>query len=385
MDTSPAAVTAPTTPTAVTPAAAPAAPSSLPVKDPIIEKAQKVTTPAEIRALTREFLAQPPPPAPVAPTAEVPPAAPPVETTPAEPAPEVAPVAAEVPPGTEAAVAPTDPAAPAAPADDTTPAAPGPVEVPDANNLRIRPPADDKLGRLTAAFMQKDRGLTMAQAMAKAQAQLGITPETAPAPAAPANPAKAALPQTVAEVDTSIAALEQERLTKLTGLDFEAVAKIDSSLRVLERQRVDIQNNAREQQVQAAADYNRKFTDSEAKAAELYEFASNPESAGAKRMQEIDAAMKETNDPLYGAADKPLRIAQMVAAELNIAPRRKGAPTAPVKPAAPAAPAPKKQVLPGGSTAPAAPQPPPIDAKIAQVNSVHGLRQVYKELGIPNV
>ena len=128
---------------------APAPVSSLPKQDDIAVRAQQVNSPADIRRLNAEFLANSPatplavpPPvetnAPVeatqAPEATPEPAAEPVaEDTPAEPAPD-----AEVP---------AEPAPEGEPQDQQPPED-GSLSVPDAKTLRISPRDDDGTHRL---------------------------------------------------------------------------------------------------------------------------------------------------------------------------------------------------------------------------------------------
>lgn len=165
---------------------------------------------------------------------------------------------------------------------------------------------------------------------------------------------------------------------------------MQSKLRVLERHRNKLELDGEKQQTQAIAEYNADFSKSEAQASELYDFAGKPESEGGKRMSEIEADMLATGDPLYFAADKPLRIAQMVAREMNIAPKRKGAAPAPAKPAAPAAvatPVKPKSVLPGGSsrTVPATTTPANTMAQeISAAKTIAELRAVKKKYGFPD-
>jgi hypothetical protein len=98
-------------------------------------------------------------------------------------------------------------------------------------------------------------------------------------------------------------------------------------------------------------------------------------------MVEIEAELLANDDPLYYSPDKPLKIAQMVAAEKNIAPRKKGAPTTPVKPAP--APAAKKQILPNGSTVPPATSPNGEAAKRFEgIKSINDLRKEMAQLGV---
>ncbi len=75
------------------------------------------------------------------------------------------------------------------------------------------------------------------------------------------------------------------------------------------------------QRAKKAAAYEAAFSVSDAKAVELYDFASDPNSEGSKRMLEIDDALKANGDPLYNDPNKPLIIAQMVAKEMRIPPK----------------------------------------------------------------
>jgi hypothetical protein len=67
--------------------------------------------------------------------------------------------------------------------------------------------------------------------------------------------------------------------------------------------------------------YDRTFDASEEKAIRLYDFVSDPNSTGRKRMLKIEADLLANDDPLYYDPNKPLIIAQMVAKEMRIAPK----------------------------------------------------------------
>lgn len=341
-------------------------------------RVKNAQTPAELRALTREMRESKPVTAPAEPAAD--PAAAKETDQPAEAA---EPVAEGEPTGD-----PADPAQAAAadePDDDADPDADGPVQPASGKRLRVRLPEGDKVGRLAAALLQRNKDMSMEEAMAKARDQLGVKSPDAPTTAAePAKP-KSDLPSTIEAVDAAIENAEAEHTKALIELRFEDAAKINSGLRRLDRHRGQLEKDGERQQVEQATAYETGFISSEAKANELYEFAGQPDSAGGKRMLEIEADLKANGDPLYNSPDKPLKIAQMVAAELNIAPRRKGA-IAPAKAAAPITPAaPKKQVLPGGSsrtTVAPVNQKPAIDAEIAAVTNIHELRKVQRKFGI---
>lgn len=227
--------------------------------------------------------------------------------------------------------------------------------------------------------MKRNKDMPMEEAIDKAKAQLGVATKAAQAePEAPSN----GLPKSMQETDAAIKQLRVERRKANTELRFEDATDYSEKLEDLIQHRSSLERQGERQQAEAVQGYERQFTSSTARAEEFYAFAADPASPGGKRMKEIDDAMEEMGDPLFHSADKPLRIAQMVAAEMNIAPRRKGAPPAPVKTAVPAAPKQNKQVLPSGSartTPPAAPQQPAIETQARAMKSPHDFRKLMKQ------
>ncbi len=297
-----------------------------------------------------------------------------VEETPAAEVPAEAPAAEEAP-----GVAPEEGEDDAEEAEGD-----GPVEPVTGKRAHLRLAPDDKVGRLAASLMKRNRDMPMHEAVARAQDQLGIKPKASEATPAPEAKPKSDLPETVAAVDAETERLEGEYEKAGTELRFEDQAKALRAIRKLDRHRLTLERDGERQQTQAVAAYEMAFTKSEQQAISLYEFAGNPESAGAKRMAEIEREMEANGDPLFRSPDKPLRIAQMAAAELNIAPRKKGAVAPVVKP--PVVAAPKKQVLPSGdsrTTPVPANQKPAIDAEINAVKNVNDLRKLYKKIGLP--
>lgn len=378
METAEAPRGSPEAPAATTvPAAALAPASSLNQETSATERARGANSPQAIRSLLSDLRKSPVPkpaeakpsdaPAPEAPAAEAQP-----ETQP-EAEPEV-----NTPVDADPAADPT-PDGGDDPSDDEGGASPITPITGKRAHLRL-PPESDKVGRLALSILKRNQDFTLEEATARAKEQLGIKPE---APPAAEEPAKSDLPTTVEAVDAEQDRLFAERKKAYSELRFEDVADFDEKMRKLDRHRLNLEREADRQQTVAAQQYDQAFTKSEARAAELYEFAGNPESPGAKRMLEIDAALKENDDPLYSSPDKPLRIAQMVAAELKIAPRRKGQPAAPAKAAAPAQPVPKKQVIPGGGSSTIPPASNPTTAVAEQVSgikTVHDLRKFLKPL-----
>lgn len=375
--------------------AAPApTPSSLQQPQDIAASASKAQSPSEIRALIAQNRATMEKSVEAArrgqkPEGEV------------KPAPEIPPdlkeatqeetPAAEGTPETPAEELPAEGATPEQPEEGEDPdeddGGDGPITPITAKRTHLRLPPDDKVGRLATSFMKRNRDMPMETAMEKARAQLGIKPKAETEAAKEEVPANG-LPTTVEDTEAEIKKLRAERKQANVALEFEKASDLNDKIEDLLQHRFDLQRQNERKESEAITTYEKKFGESEAKAVDLYDFAGKPESEGGKRMAEIDAALQENGDPLYHSPDKPLRIAQMVAAELKIAPRRKGAPVTPAKAAAPTngAPAPKKQVLPGGgsrTTPPPVNQPPAIDSKIKNVKSIHDLRNIRKELRLP--
>lgn len=360
------------------PDAASAAPSSLqsPPSD-LSERAARATSPSEIRAIIAEGRKI----VPLKP--ETPPAVEP-QADPKAATPDVPEGQAPETPTSETAETPEAATPESKPEGSEDENDDGSLKIPSAKQLRINLAEADQVGRLTAAIMRRNRDMTMEDALQVAKKQLGIKPAVEEAATAKAEAPKSDLPETIEAVDTTLQTLDADREKAFTELRFEDVAKIDRKIRTLDRHRYTLEQQAARQQAETATSWNRKFDASEAQAQDLYEFVAKPDSPGAKRMIEIEADLKELNDPLYYSADKPLKIAQMVAAELSIPPRRKGAPAAPAKAAVTPPPAPPrpKQVLPTGANRTAAPIDPTtaIQAEVAKITNPHQLRQFLKPL-----
>lgn len=260
-----------------------------------------------------------------------------------------------------------------------------------SNKARLTLKEDDKVGRLAASFKHRNRDWTLEQCLDAAKSQLGIKPNGDKPAAEDKKPdPNADLPQTVEAIDAAADALQTERDKALAELKFDEVAKMDRTLRRLDRHRLNVERDGQAKAQQAVTVYENNFDASTKRAVELYDFASKPESPLGKRMVEIEEALKEADDPLYYSPDKPLKIAQMVATENNIAPRKKGAPAAKpadkpaVKPTEKAAEV-KKGILPGGDsrTKPVATQKTGVEAEIPGISTLKDLRATYKKLGLP--
>jgi hypothetical protein len=352
-------------------------------KDEFMDLVSKATTPAQLRAAAEVMRrANQPKPEPT-PKAHDPETDGPKPAEPAkEPAVEAKPEETQAEPAKAEEGAETDtPAEAAEPAEADEPDdEDSPITPVSSKNAKVALAEGDELGRLTIAYKKRNRDWTMEQAMEAARKQLGVKPEQADEPAKAKSPSD--LPDTIEAVDQAYEALEAQKLKFADELNVAEMAKIDMQLRKLDRQRTALERQGEVAERQQAQEYDTAFAASESKATDLYEFASKPDSPGGKRMIEIEDALRETEDPRYHSPNKPLLIAQMVAAEMNIAPKSKKAVLA--KPAAPAPkPAEKKQMLPSGSakTVPAAPQNGDV-AKVQAISTMKDLREFRKAHGL---
>jgi len=367
--------------TSVTPAAAPAEASSSTVQ---LDQ-QPLRTPLDLRRAIEQMKANTPKPgsqpkpAVPAPVAE----APAVEATPAE-------AAAETPTEeTPEVVGDTEPAEtpPEADAEPETEddGGEGPVNPLTGKRAHLRLNENDEVGRLALAFQKRNRDWDLLSCVEAAKKQLGINaPQEAQAPAAAEDPKMAALPKTVAEVDSATTQLLADYKKAMQEVRFEDAADMQEKLMKLTLHRSTLERRAEHEQTVALAKYHADFDAANAKAVDLYPFAADPASPGYKRMVQLDAQFKRDEDPLYHAPNKPLKLAQMVAAELNIAPRNKNAAPAQKAAAAVTPPAPKKGVVPSGSsrTTPPAQNQPAVDPGVSGIKTMTDLRAQLKRFGV---
>jgi hypothetical protein len=374
--------------TTVPPAAAQPPASSSTVQDTFKQQAESARTPADVRKAIEQMKGLPKTPA--KPVTQTPPEVAPVEEAPAEVAPEATPETSEETPTTEPGDEPVTPPADQpmdTETDEGDDGGEGPITPVAGKRAHLRLAETDQVGRLAASYMKRNRDMPMEEAVAKARAQLGISTDTTQAAATPKEGPKSSLPKTTQEVDSLMEAKFSEYEKAMTEVRFEDAAKINREIHQLNMHRSTIERSAEREQAQAAQRYESDFSASEKRATDLYPAASDEASPFAKRMAQIDADLKRNGDPLYARADKPLVIAQMVAAELKIAPRNKNATPAAKAPAAVPQQnsAPKKGVVPSGSsrTVPPATNQPAVDPEITGIRTQADLRKQFKRLGIP--
>lgn len=256
---------------------------------------------------------------------------------------------------------------------------------------------EDKVGRLALGLMKRNRDWTLEQAMTAAKKSLGIKDE-APVSAEEKKadaPETNGMPATVEATDAKIKELRAKRKTAMTDLKFDEVADLNDQIDDMNAHKFTLERKTEretsQRESQAAAKYDADFDASAKRASELYEFAADPKSEGAIRMREIDAALKDTNDPLYFSPNKPLVIAQMVGRELRIAPKLNGKKsTTQGKPVVaskePATQKPKSVITEGGaSTTPQTKgSQSKFDESVGKVTTLADLNRIRKELGLPH-
>ena len=359
MDTSTAAGSLP----AATPNAAPVVPASQPSSLPPVDKAFEAQVNSfkntdEIMNFVESLKNTPAPAkkAEQAKPAEEPAGKPPAETPEAEPEPKPVEEPAEAPaegdtPPTETA---EDPPAeePAATETEDEPDDDGELTPLTAKNIKVKPRDDDQVFRLQLRIMKRNRDLTGEEALARAKKELGLDkPAEAPEKAPARKPD--GLPDSVDEIQATITRLKAERKTAASNLAMETYDQLTEQIDALVEKKGMVIEQTKQAQVQAQRTFDASFASSQAKAEDLYAFASDPNSPGGKLMTEIDNALEANGDPLFNDPNKPLKVAQMVATRLNIPPKTKSQPTA-VKPGTPpkpqVPPAQKKDVIPGGSS-----------------------------------
>jgi|GEM_PF-1906834 len=164
------------------------------------------------------------------------------------------------------------------------------------------------------------------------------------------------LPSTTDATRLKIKELRTERSKAMTEeLDLAKADRLDQEIDDLRDHLIviDREEHGKASQKQSAETrlYDESFDAATAKAHGLYDFLKDSKSAAMVRLREIDATLKENGDPLFNDPDKPLKLAQMVASELRIAPKSKktAAPSKEAKKSAPVESAQKVQLASGSS------------------------------------
>ncbi|MEZ0300256.1 MAG: hypothetical protein ACAI35_27685 [Candidatus Methylacidiphilales bacterium] len=132
-------------------------------------------------------------------------------------------------------------------------------------------------------------------------------------------------PQSVDESTALLSQLRAERKVAMTrDLDFDKVAEIDEQMDHLKDYIRDLKESGTGPRPGEAEQWSRTLDASKAAAVDQYPDTTNRDSALVRRMVELDEVLRQSGNALYSDPDKPLRLAQMAANELGIAPQRRG-------------------------------------------------------------
>ena len=150
-------------------------------------------------------------------------------------------------------------------------------------------------------------------------------------------------------VQSEIEELEKKQLDLTEEMEFTEAAKVAKEIRALDKKLSTLHvqreqkrlSTEKEEQSLAEKEYDAAEEASKAKAMEFYPDVTNAKSKLVARMVEINEQLKEADDDLYYSPDKHLKVAQMAARDLSIAPKTKTEPAkaqkrpkpAPVSPA----------------------------------------------------
>lgn len=204
-----------------------------------------------------------------------------------------------------------------------------------SQQIRTRIADGDEVGKLTLVILKGNSGrvkaglkpLSLEAATAQAKHELGLdkAKEDGGEGKTGEGKEKSDLPDSPEAVDAKIKELrEQKAKVWRDEVDMDKVNAIEEQIDQLRELKLTLREKAVTTEKTAEQEYDRQFEASKTQAVESYPFVSEPDSEAAKRMQEIDAEMEQSKDPTFHDPNKPLIIAQMVAKELRIAPRRKG-------------------------------------------------------------
>lgn len=188
---------------------------------------------------------------------------------------------------------------------------------------RYRIKAKNDVERTALALHKANPTWTLEQSI---EAAKKLHPETAPAQTTTEEPT-----ESLADVETQIAELKEKRKAAIKEFDADAQIEIEDQLEALRDKKLELTVKQRESAVTEEQQFYADADKFQAQAVELYPDAAKADSALAKEMARIDAELVATDNPLIYDPKKALRVAQMAANNLAIAPRSKSAPAPTVK------------------------------------------------------
>jgi hypothetical protein len=200
---------------------------------------------------------------------------------------------------------------------------------------RIRIGNWNEIERKAVLLRQRNPDMTLAEALARVspQSQQDTITETTPEPVFPSEQ----------EITSRLAELKSARADAFKNVELDKIPELDEQIEEAKDQIGNLRVQQAQQQAQDAARFETTVSTSKTRAVELYPDVTKAESPLVQKMIEIDARLKDSENPLYYSADKPLKVAQMAANELGIPPRdprqKTSSPKATTSARTPAAPA----------------------------------------------
>jgi hypothetical protein len=126
---------------------------------------------------------------------------------------------------------------------------------------------------------------------------------------------------TLESIEAKIAELKQQRIDAKKTFDTDLEIELEEQIDALKDQRAELAIKVKQQQTSQEQQFYAAAAQSEQKAIELYPDAADPNSALSKEMARIDKELLSTDNPLIYDSNKALRVTQMAANNLRIAPR----------------------------------------------------------------
>ena len=129
---------------------------------------------------------------------------------------------------------------------------------------------------------------------------------------------------TFAEAKADLKDLRKQASQALREGDLDEAADLNDQISDTEELIEEIAERDERDSYTQRQEHDTTFESSVSEAYDLYPDFGNEDSEFFERCSEIDESLQYTDDPRYFDANKPLLIAKMAAAELNVAPKRKG-------------------------------------------------------------
>ena len=173
---------------------------------------------------------------------------------------------------------------------------------------------------LAKELKEQGKEISLGEAERRVNAKYGITgSETQPQDQTPPAPVR-----TVADIDAEIAAKEAEAEKHADELDMKTARKLDREITALELEKLQLRSaqetEAKNRLSQEGQAFKQQVEQSRQKTTEIYPVAADKNHAIHAKATEIWNAMEASENPLIFDANAPLRVYQMAANELGIAP-----------------------------------------------------------------